>query len=83
MQGEKPNMDNRRREGEKERYGTKMAVWAQQTLCRSRRYPMFAPASGQCPSCGGMIFEAGGYSLEHAGNYLITSCPFCGYSFCE
>lgn len=82
MQRSKPNLDNQR-EDMLLQYGTQAGIWAQQALCERKGYPVFAPQNGQCPSCGGMIFEPGGYTLQQAGNILITGCPYCQYSFCE
>ena len=39
---------------------------------------------GRCYRCGHQIFnEDKGYTLEEAGNFVITGCPYCHYSYCE
>ena len=55
----------------------------QQKLADKKQYPLFAPADDFCPRCRRKIYAEGGYSVEHAKNFLITGCPFCHYSFCE
>lgn len=41
----------------------------------------FAPHDGKCYNCGRNIAE--GITLEDLGDYIITGCPFCNYSFCD
>lgn len=44
----------------------------------------FAPSNGICWSCGRDIAEGeNGITLEELGDYIITGCPHCNYSFCE
>ena len=44
----------------------------------------FAPSNGICWRCGRNIAEGeNGYTPEDIGDYIITGCPHCHYSFCE
>lgn len=44
----------------------------------------FAPYNGKCFRCGRNIAEGeNGITLEELGDYIITGCPYCNYSFCE
>lgn len=44
----------------------------------------FAPSNGICWRCGRNIAEgANGITLEKLGDYIITGCPHCNYSFCD
>ena len=62
----------------------------QQAYCHRHHVPFFAPPGGYCPHCFENIYTATendqkspGYSVRRAGETLITSCPFCHWSFCE
>ena len=57
---------------------------AQKKACEKQGFPVFAPYDGHCYRCGHQIFgEDKGYTLEEAGNFVITGCPYCHYSYCE
>lgn len=44
----------------------------------------FAPLNGRCYKCGKDITEGeNGITLEDLGDYIITGCPHCHYSFCD
>ena len=44
----------------------------------------FAPSNGICYRCGQNIAEGeNGITLDDLGDYIITGCPHCHYSFCE
>lgn len=44
----------------------------------------FAPANGICYRCGRNIAEGEkAITLEQLGDYIITGCPYCNYSFCD
>ena len=57
---------------------------AQVAFCRAHRLPVMVPAYGICNACGADVFRGrDGYRLGEAGSRLITSCPWCGKSFCD
>lgn len=71
-------------------YDSVEAYEAQKKYCDENGLPLFA--NKNCPHCGKDTFGAYrvcgdeyryGYSVELAGKTLITSCPFCGYSYCD
>lgn len=72
-------------------YDTTKAAAAQERYCEAQETPCFAPSDGICYRCASNIYAPvrglydglGGYSVEYAGNHLITACPHCGYSFVE
>ena len=69
-------------------YNIKEAIKAQEQFCDKNEYPCFAPGNGICWSCHQNIYSENGkkthgISVESAGNYLITGCPFCSRSYCE
>lgn len=44
----------------------------------------FAPLDGKCWRCGRNIAEGeNGITLKELGDYIITGCPYCNYSFCD
>ena len=63
------------------KYSAAKAMQAQLDYCDEKGYPCFLPSWNICPKCCRNIFGDGGYSVEVAGNTLITSCPFCNKSF--
>lgn len=57
---------------------------AQVAFCREHGLPVMVPAYGICTVCGDDVFRGRrGYGLGYAGSRLITSCPWCGKSFCD
>lgn len=73
-------------------YDTIKAAKAQEAYCDQHECPIFAPSDGICPRCGKNIYEPHsfrdhdavyGFSIEAAGNQLITHCDHCNYSFVE
>lgn len=64
-------------------HNIKEACQTQKAYCDRKHYPYFAPPDGRCYRCGRNIYDEGGYTVETAGNTLITGCPFCHYSYCE
>ena len=61
----------------------KKSIEAQKNYCQENRLPFFAPYDGKCYRCGHQLFGEDGISLKGAGNFHITGCPVCHYSFCE
>lgn len=60
------------------------AIQAQETYCKENHAPHFAPHSGKCFSCGNNIYSAPyGYTVEYAGQKLVTGCPICMASYCD
>lgn len=53
----------------------------QKKMCEKNKVPMFAPSDGICFYCGKSIYEYA--SVEEAGKYYITSCPYCKRSFLD
>jgi len=48
---------------------------------------MYAPKSGLCWYCGKNIYfgyehNNSSYSVQAAGEQLITGCPYCHHSYC-
>ena len=44
----------------------------------------FTPVDGKCWRCGRNIAGGeNGITLKKLGDYIITGCPHCNYSFCE
>lgn len=74
-------------------YNIPEAIKAQKQFCDKNEYPCFAPGNGIYWSCHQNIYSENGrtrygkkthgISVESAGNYLITGCPFCSRSYCE
>ena len=75
-------------------YNTIESIKAQNAYCEKHGCPVFIPANGWCPNCGGNIFEPYqvrrgaeyvtlGINVTEAGNRLITGCPLCGRTFCD
>lgn len=64
-------------------YNIEMACKAQDRYCEEHDAPHFAPHLGVCWSCGRNIYSENGYSVEEAGQKLITGCPFCRRSYCD
>lgn len=65
-------------------YDKTKAMKAQEEYCDKNGYPCYIPSRyGLCYRCGRNIFGEGGYSVEVAGNTLITGCPFCCASYCD
>jgi len=60
---------------------TKQKIEAQAKYCRKVRAPMFAPEDGHCYACGRQIYDR--YTVQQAGEHLITGCPYCNRSYCE
>lgn len=57
---------------------------AQDRFCKAKRMPHFAPYGGLCYNCGENIYAfPHGYTVEQAGNKLITSCPICMASYVD
>jgi len=54
---------------------------AQYEYARDNKLPLFAPTNGRCFFCGNQIYHH--ISYERAANALITSCPYCNYSYCD
>jgi len=63
-------------------YNAIKAHEAQTKYCKGKNYPHFAP-SQFCYACRRDIYSEGGYSVEEAGESLITGCPFCMRSYCD
>lgn len=64
-------------------YNAVLAIERQKALCERLEMPMFAPSDGRCPVCGRGVFDAGGISVENAGESAVTACPWCSVSFIE
>lgn len=57
---------------------------AQKDYCERNNDPFFARGLEICPSCHSNIYTGKyGYTYEEASTMLITSCPHCGFSFCD
>lgn len=59
------------------------SVAMQMLYCDLHYKPVFIPLDGYCPSCNRNIFDIGGYSVDDAGERLLTCCPYCHKSFCD
>ena len=68
------------------------AAAAQEQYCNEHKLPLFAPKDGTCHCCGRNIYAAfrtsgdtiiGGYSVQYAGERLITNCSWCNASFTD
>jgi hypothetical protein len=74
-------------------YNIPEAIKAQEQFCDKNEYPRFTPGNGICWDCHQNIYsengrtrygkETHGISVESAGHYLITGCPFCSRSYCD
>ena len=74
-------------------YNISEAIKAQEQFCDKNEYPRFAPDNGICWDCHQNIYSENGrtrygkkthgISVESAGHYLLTGCPFCSRSYCD
>ena len=66
-------------------YNIPEAIKAQEQFCDKNEYPCFAPDNGIYSENGRTRYgrKTHGISVESAGNYLITGCPFCSRSYCD
>lgn len=69
-------------------YDPKAASQRQALFCQKHNYPMYAPKSGLCWYCGKNIYfgyehNNYSYSVQAAGEQLITGCPYCHHSYCD
>lgn len=75
---EDSNLENNKMEHKEE---IKEKIQAQKDYCKKNGVPFFAPENGKCWNCRNQIFNR--YSLEEAGNHIITGCPYCHRSYCD
>lgn len=60
------------------------AMKAQKRFTEKNELPHFAPTNGICWGCRRNIYSAPrGYTVERAGEELITGCPHCHKSYVD